>query len=450
MIQTHDQNRTSEDRTTKCGPSTSQISRSSKNADDGGPVSRLRGDDRAVSATLGMLLMVAITLVLYTTAQTAWGPQVRASTDYTHARNVLTDMQNVRADTVQAGQSGYQQGSVLQMGSNYPEYLILIQPPGPSGTLQTTDERDISITDVHATNPEAEQYFEEEANELSFQTQSLVYNPNYAEYDDAPETVLSNTVLYEDYGENKEVIANPSLISGRRISLSTTIGDISRGQTRPLLVQSQPLSASQTAVRVNADSDGDGNPNGHIKLRIQTELSEETWRKILSDEIDSDTSKNNPATDDDGQFIAEIEKSGDTLILHLENEVSYRLNMAKIGYKTGYQPSFAEEENPDAKYLSAESNRKVVVNEGNKAQLTVQVRDGFNNPVADKQVFVETYRQRFGRPEKLSGGDGTVTFTYTAPDDVENDQTTTVTIKVEDVTGDKSEVEFTVIVQNTD
>lgn len=175
---------------------------------------------------------------------------------------------------------------------------------------------------------------------------------------------------------------------------------------------------------------------------------------MLSSEIDEETSAPNSQYDNDGNYIAELEMDTNTdpntLIIHLENEVSYRLNMAKVGHKTGYQASFPDSAQPDTKYLTSISNTEPVVNEGNKVEFTVQVRDKYHNPISDRKVSVQPpHDSDVDQVEKLSAADGKVTFTYEAPN-VDSDTTENVKIKIDGLNGNAVRVEFQVTVQETD
>lgn len=413
---------------------------------------RLVEDRRAVASQIGLMLAIFVALGLLTVAQVTWAPSVREDTDYTHARQSLADMEDVQVNSIRAATGGHPQSSVVRMGDTYPSYLILVQPSGPSGSMHTTDGQTMGIENAQATNEETADYLN--GGRLSFESTRLEYSPNYAEYDRAPDIALAGTSLYQQYDNRTNIVANSNLVDGRSLNLFTATGDINRGQSNPMMLQTTPLSSSKSDVRVNADTNGDGNPDGHIQLQLQTELTLEDWEEMLAGEIDDDTSAASPAYDGDNRHIAQLEmdESTDpnTLIVHLENDVPYRLNMARVGYRMSEQASFSQDEVPDVAYLTTVSNPSPVVNEGNRVELTVQVRDEFNNPVSDQMVEVQSpHDTDVNRHQQLSDSEGTVTFTYTAPDGISSDRTEDVTVQIQGMSGDEAEVTFEVQVQDT-
>lgn len=378
-------------------------------------------------------------------------PQVQQTTEYRHADTVLGELSSVQADSIQAATAGTDHGTTLTVGSDYPNYLVLVQPPGPYGTVSMDSSRTVTIENAEATDSEAAQFLDGDA--VTYRTGVLRYDPDYQQYTSAPSIELSNTALYANYSDDTTIVATPDVVAGRRITLVATRGRFSLTTSEPTMLRTDALSASGQSVRVSeADS------SSHIKLRLQTSLSLSTWRQLLASEIDADTTAASPASDNDGRFIAELTMdeatSPNTVVVHLESGTTYRLNAALIGYRTGHQAPFNRSQHPDARYLDAETNTDPVVSEENTRELTVRVRDRFHNPGSDVKVTATVLGEgSLDRRGGLSDSDGSVTFQYTAPEITEpqnakSSETHRVRVRIDGETGPAYAVVFEIDVQN--
>ncbi|MDZ7745298.1 MAG: hypothetical protein U5K28_01750 [Halobacteriales archaeon] len=411
-------------------------------------------DDRRAQATqIGLILAIGSLFSLLLVAQVSLAPQVQSETEMRHSSTVLADMQEIQADrgVVADGTDG--QASVLRMGDSYPTYLILAQPPGPYGTLHTEDAGELAVTGAMATNPSAADHFD--GHTISRRTTALAYTPGYHQYD-APTTRLAQGVLTEQYGDHAEPVAGGDVVDGRNLNLVWTTGDIATGQTKPLTLRTEQLSTADRSVSVEQSTDGTP-----ITVRFETTLSETRWRELLAAEIDENTTPAAPAYDGDGRYVTAVEKTDGTLTVSLETGVSYRLDMAKLGWRTGHQPGFAADSEPETAYLATD-DRTPVVPEETTTTLTASVADSYANPQPDVPVTASVATEGrlaggYTTTERLSAGDGTVTFEYTAPEVTAptgetNEQTERVRVTLSGASGnddDPNVVIFEIRVQNT-
>lgn len=408
-------------------------------------------NDRGQTTQLGLLLATVVIMTLLATVQVTVSPNVQSETEYNHAAAVLEDMEGVHADTLAAATTTSPRSTSVRMGSDYPNYVVLMQPPGPTGTLRTTDSHTIALENAKALHPETADYLD--GSPITYTTTGLAYDPSYNQYQDAPTTVLRGTTVYEQYDADHEVIAASSVVTGRELQLITTTGDISTTQVRPLLVQSVPLSHSTSTVRVENDG------STPIKLRIQSNLPLENWREMLASELDADTSAGSPATDNDGRFIAELQEdtstSPHTIVIVLETGVSYQLQTAKVGHKTAKQAAFPNAAVPAEHYLTTPDSTTQIATEEETIPLTVEVRDTFNNGVSGTVVEGTVRTQgSLAEPQRISTTDGTITFRYTAPEITQptgsvSSQTHRVRFELTTRSGTEATVEFEIDVQNT-
>lgn len=400
----------------------------------------LTSDDRGQSNIIGLAITVSIFAMLFVTAQTTLAPQVRQTTEFDHARNALGAMLQTQANTVAAAETDTEQANVIPMGGNYPSYLVLIHPSGPSGTLSTSTQRSIAAQNMVATDEEANDYLD--GRTLLFDSTNLRFSPNYNNYPGAGDTVIAGTTTYQDYPNEYEVQSRSDIIDGRNINLVTTTGDISQGQSQPLLLRQVPLSAGGETVRVKPR-----NPGNPIQLSIPSQLPESAWRKMLADEIDPTPG------DDDSKYVTSITKSGGQVIIQLERGAQYSLNIAKVGYLTGQQPSFPDSEKPTPTYMVANSDTDPTVEEGDTIDLVVEVRDEYSNPYGGATVNppARTGGSFTDGGTKQTLDDGTVTYEYEAPECASGPSCSeTVRISFGSGSSPEQEVEFDITVQNTD
>ena len=395
-------------------------------------------------------MAVAIVFTLWALLQLNLAPVVQERTEYDHSRTVLEDMGAVQTDSVRATSAGLEQGTVIRVGSNYPNYLLLLQPSGPYGTIEMGERRSIALANAEAADPEAADYLD--GRTLTYRVQPFRYSPSYHQFEDPPDYVLSGSTLVARYEDRTKVVASPTVVEGRRISLIGSRGEFSLTTTAPTTIHTEPLSGAPATVPVTDDG------SSPITIRIPTRLSKARWTELLASEIDADTSAASPSTDHDGRFVAELElddsTSPNTLAIHLESGVVYQLDAALLGYRTGHQAPFNASAYPGPRYLVADSDRRPVVVEENTAELTVQVRDRYHNPRGNVKVSATVLGDgSLDRIEALTDDEGTVTFEYTAPE-IEaptgstNAETHSVRVQVSGESGAAYTVVFEVQVQN--
>jgi hypothetical protein len=409
--------------------------------------------DRGQSNVIGAAVMAAILALLFVQAQTTWAPQVRQNTEFDHARGLLSEMSQVQANTISSAQTGAEEATVVDLGGSYPTYLILIQPPGPSGAIRTGETQTVRIRGFGATDPEIDDLYTGAvvSDPATFQSDVLRYEPNYINYQDAPDTVIQHNVLYEDYSGSDaltdstvEVNSIADIVDGNRIQLVAQHNDLSRSQSRPITLEQEPLSGGGDPVRVTDNGD-------HIRLRFESSLPLAEWRRMLASEIDSDTSAGSDS-DGDGRYVAEVERSGDDIIIHLEGDAQYLLDAAKVGQRASYQAPIPEDQDPEAAYIDLETNPNPSVQEGGSTVIQVSVADKYHNPVASEGVTAANTRPTFSPLDstfKQTPADGTVQFRYEAPEDVSSDTTDTVEITIGGGTQPAERVTVDVEIQDT-
>lgn len=407
-----------------------------------------QSDNRGQIAQFGLILAIMVIGITFALAQVTLAPDVRTNTEYTHATAALADMEDLQINALAAASSDAEQGTVVKMGARYPNYVIFIHPPDPTGTIKTTEQETIALRNAEALHSETDDYLD--GREITLQSRGLQYEAEYHEYSDAPRLRISPTnVLYAGFSDSQKLINKPSLVDGREIRLTAAAGNLYATKRSPSMMRVSPLSASKTTVRVTNQTAADP-----VTIQFPTALNETTWRTILAGQLDGDTSAASPRSDGDSQYVAEVSKSGGELTITFETGVTYNLQMAKIGYKTAEQASLPSGASPNVTYLTSVSDKDPVVVENNTVELTVEVRDAFNNPRSNVKVTASANRGNIERTEQFSGVDGTVTFEYEAPEieadtAVKDSETYQVTTRLRGGSGEQVVVVFNVQVQNS-
>jgi len=400
---------------------------------------------------IGAILILTFLSLTYATAIGVLPPEIQQNAEFEHSRELLTDMEGLAADIQETSETGRTHRSVVELGTQYPSYVIFPQPPGPAGNLfLSQDTYQVEIRNAAAVDSDIQAYVD--GSTIQFETRTLRFHPNYNQYRRAPQTVITPAGLVNEYDDREETTTSSSLVAGRAIHLTSYRGDIDQIGTSAVTVESEHLSSNQDTIQVSNTGS-----TSHIEIRIETTQPLTVWRALLEDQIDGDTSIGD-STDSDAEFISEVEmdtsSTPNEVVIHLEEGARYKLGMAALGVTSTQTPRVPESQHPSTAYITRETIEEPRVREGNSIDLTTRVRDEFNNP--DKDILVEASADdgTIVTTRKETRADGRVTFSYEAPNiddplgDV-NEKTDTVTVEVVDESGSEYQVQFTVHIQNT-
>ncbi|MEF8894614.1 MAG: hypothetical protein V5A26_11270, partial [Halodesulfurarchaeum sp.] len=96
-----------------------------------------RRDSRAVSGVVGFIMIFAIIVILMSINQAQIVPMENSEIEFQHFEDVRNDMVEVRSSISEAGQADVSQYPTVKLGTNYPTRIFAVNPPPPSGTLET-------------------------------------------------------------------------------------------------------------------------------------------------------------------------------------------------------------------------------------------------------------------------------------------------------------------------
>ncbi len=356
-----------------------------------------RSDDRGVTVQVGAILLFAMLVVAMSLYQATAIPSQNAKVEFRHDERVQSQMQDVRNTILRTAATGAGQPTSVTLGTQYPGHVFFVNPPPASGTLRTRELGNLSIENLHATNPETEQYFD--GSEHSFSTRSLVYAPDYNQYDNAPATVYENSIVYNRGRDGNATLTDQQLIHGKRISLVTLDGNLSQSQSGTVSLDPHAVSPSTETRSISVQSAG-----SDPVISVPTTLSKEKWNRLLADQKESG-------------YVEDVHVEGGILRLTLRGTedgtpVTYDLRMAKVGVGSGAKTTSEE-------YVTNVSPLNVMT--AGNATLVAEVRDRYNNPVSGVTVTAsggtvaqshrtdERGRVRF-EYEPDPSGDGTVTL----------------------------------------
>lgn len=399
---------------------------------------RYRGGDRAVSVVIGAVLLLGIAVTLLALLQMSAVPVWNKEVEFDHNQAVQDDIKNLRGSVLETAATGASRTTSIDLGTGYPNRVILRNPPPSTGTISTNFRDNITIPnsrlllDNVSVDGPAGNYWNGSVKELM--TRAVHYSPKYDQYDSAPATVLENTVVYNvrENASNVSVgLTEQNLVSGKRINLVTINGSLSETQSGSVNVETVPVSAPATTVSVSDDG------SGPINITVPTAMPNSTWSRLLEDEYVSN-----------GGFIQDqsFTRGENRSFLHLKFQegVTYNLRMAKVGLG-----SSIEEE--DAHYITAVEGNRTSVQEGGSRKLVAEVRDRYNNGVTGVLVNASLRSGPGSVTQNNSTTDdsGRVSFTYES-EEVSGSVTAEIVMNISMTPETWENVTFEVEVQDTD
>ncbi|QGA82054.1 Ig-like domain-containing protein [Halomicrobium sp. LC1Hm] len=355
---------------------------------------RLRDDDRAQSVQIGAVLLFAMLVVAFSSYQAFVVPNQNRAVEFNHNQDIRDQMQDLRNELVSIHGETATRSVTLALGTRYPARLVAVNPGPASGTIRTSGTADsgANLTIANATaSGETGDFWN--GTGRRYDTGFLVYQPSYNVYGQAPETAYENTVLSNRFADESLAATGQTMIDGKRISLVTINGSLSRTQAGSTSLDLEPVSTSTTTVAVSNDS-------SNVTLSAATQLSESEWDALLADQRDENGGH---VLDYEVQTI--VDARYDRLSVTLEPNVSYRLRMTKVG--VGSQVTAEDEA-----YLTDAAGNATRLETGDTTTVTLELRDAYNNPVTDGQINASAESGTLSPDQVATDENGQATFTY--------------------------------------
>lgn len=333
----------------------------------------LRGDDRAQSVQVGAILLFGILIVALATAQATVIPQQNAGIEFDHSQTIQSDMQELRNGILRAA-TGPASPVRLSLGTRFPNRMVFINPPPPSGRLRTVGDEspamNVTLADanVESDYPNAEAYWANAPDAGVYNTAGVVYTPDYAEYDNAPTTVYENTLLLNrfDNGQHR-TISGQRLVQGNTINLFALRGDLDASRAGAYTAELTTVSESARTVTVHSE------PNDQLTINVTSSLPASVWNESLLGDRATAIDAGNTTVDGERYHRVSIELDPGTYKL--------RAGAAGVGALTD------NESVTEPAYMVVTDEYEPTAN-GSEGSMTVEVRDRFNNPVTGTDVSV--------------------------------------------------------------
>ena len=351
-------------------------------------------DTRAVSEVMGAILVFSLLVTALGAYQAVIVPNQNEKVEFRHNKEVQRDFIDLRNSIHRSSTDGEDTSVAVELGVRYPTRALTLNPPEQGGTLQgaTTgppggSTQDLAIENATAIDGEVADYWDNTTK--NFTTGRVVYTPSYSIYHNAPQTVIENGIVYNKFDGGEDLpLSGQRVVSGREISLVAIESDLSRSQVDTAAVDVNAVSAGTEKVSITNASNGD-----NVTVRIPTNLSEEVWvGQLLADQIDGapsdletcgDMASHTAGNADDDRYIhnCTYTKNSDfnVLTLRMERDTTYTLRLSKVSVEKN-APS------PEPMYIVPTRGEAASITSSQQQQLTVQVRDKFDNPVSGEMV----------------------------------------------------------------
>lgn len=354
-------------------------------------------DERAQAMQIGFILLFGVAVISFATYQAVVVPSQNEQVEFKHDEKVTNELLDLRNEIVSARSGG---GSVsVALGTEYPSRALFRNPPAPSGALRTVDTGNSSrnLTIQNATAPgEVGDFWNGTAHR--YPTGGFVYTPNYNEYSGSGSTYFENTVLFSQTQSADVAHSGQRIVEGRHIQLVSFNGSTSTTRSGTVSLDVRAVSAPEQTVAIRNDT-------RNITISFPTRLSMARWRSLLEGEF----------VDQGGHVVGLRNRSlgggVELLSIDLEPDVTYNLQMAKVGFGTGIRP-------PETGYVLPAKGNGMTIQDGGSQRLVVEVRDRYNNPVSGESVNASVVS---GGGEVIPISDvtdanGHATFRYEAPE----------------------------------
>lgn len=318
------------------------------------------GGERAVSPVVGAVLLLGIAVTALTVYQVNAVPQQNHDVEYDHNRQVQDELTVLRVAIHETASTNRHRSASVKLGTDYPTRTVAVNPPPARGSLASVEfgpDRPVVISNAAEVDADESNGFWN-GDDRRYNTSAIVYEPDYAEYTNAPRTVYEHSLLYNRFdGHDAEVVLEDQrLVRDDTLTLYTIAGEYREQGTQRVTVDVEPNSAPMQSVSITNDSDP-------IRITLPTAYPE-LWEDALADEMDPDGN----VTDVDPN----VPEEGNVTITLEPGE--YELQLAQAGID--------DHEPANESYIVRVGSEEVTEEE----PFAAEVRDKFDNPVSGGTV----------------------------------------------------------------
>jgi len=361
-------------------------------------------DRRGVSEVIGAIFLFAIVIIAFSTYQAFIVPQQNAGVESEHLDTIDQQMQDLRNTVVSLPGTASDRSLTFRLGTTYRSRIVAVNPPDPSGTFRTagTGNASVNVTLANAVATDGETADFWDGTNQSRNDGGVVYVPGYNEFENPPRIVYENSLLFKEFESGNVSETGQRLVDGQRLTVVALNGSFNRGSSETISVDLRAVSAASTSIEVTNET------GENVSITVTTRRNASSWREVLADD--------DQFVDDGGHVVrvtrvGSVDDTYDRVTIVLEQGVTYDLQMAKAGL--GSRVTDEEEA-----YLTDISG---TLREDETSELTVTVRDRFNNPVSGVTVEASA-DQGTVESDETTASDGHATFDYTAPSGLSADE----------------------------
>lgn len=293
---------------------------------------------------LGFILVVGIVVLALGVLQITQVPDQTRSAEISHDDQMQTDMTNFGSAIDRATRTGGERGTGLRLGAEYPSWRFLLSPPPSVGSLET-ESGTLTLENIEVDGPENARLYREAV--ASFDTERVVFEPNYHEYQSGATIQYEHGVVASSFDRGDDVLrSQPNrLFTGESIRLPVVSGDLSLSRDS-VSVEARATGTAAQSVPVTSNGDGP------IRFTLPSDVDPAVWERALPDAATVQTNE-----------------SGDVTVELEERDDPYELYLGGVALN--------DRQTEDAAYLVNVTSQAVDPNE----RFTVEARDRFDNPV---------------------------------------------------------------------
>lgn len=370
-----------------------------------------RGDDRGQALQVGAILLFGFLILSLSLYQATIVPDQNRGVEFNAYQEAASDLTELRNDVLTSASKDATTGTNVRTGAEYPARSVFINPPPPIGQLRTTAPRNITIENVTAVDGESqntELFIQNALAGKNHTTRDVRFTPAYNAFEGQPMVVTGQQAYrYTDESDTADgrfiPMTGQTLLQGDRLNLVFIDGDLSAQRSTTTLT-TEPISASDRTVTVTGES------GKNITLRLGTPpgITADTWVNRTGERLNASNDR-----------VLNVEADGDQIRITLDGSKTYKLKLAKVEVRE--ENDVSQVNDTTAEYVVTDSPATQTIQRGGRTELTVEVRDEFNNPVSGAPVNFTVDRGEFyntgtDTQTVTTNSEGKATVVYSATD----------------------------------
>jgi Tfp pilus assembly protein PilV len=218
---------------------------------------RFEEDTRGQSVLIGSILLFGILIIALASYQAAVVPNQNAEVEFTHSQQIENEFSEFHSNVINAIESNDERSTSFTLGTRYPSRLIALNPPAAAGTLSTTEAGTVELDGATVSNVCG-----------GDTSRSLVYEPQYNEYQSAQSTVYEHSLVGTTFRDGQSFPQSQRMIREDGVYLTLLTGNISESRSGSVGVDISATHRSDPA-------------EGVTSVTIPSQFDNETWENQI-------------------------------------------------------------------------------------------------------------------------------------------------------------------------